>query len=713
MSALAFLGLCWGQPAKESKVTIPITQSNEGKGAPAGQPCPAGEDFESAGYTVADSKVDNPFDFLPWVHAKDMAAEEAIGKLVNGKPFRYSTAVSNALDVINQQDFFPSASFLRIKVRIEMVVVYCSEKNLKLVYHVYSSAVTPSTAGTPESQTIQNESPQKTAGLTDDTASMKSYQLTPSAGFDSTNKVHAGGTLNLDLCPSCKFRLQGVAEGQGSQAMSSAHVAIKLSHDLLGAISHFDALLNFNDSSLPTGAGQLHNALGSLQGSATTRPFWGGNVSGRFGGLLEKGSEEALLHIPLPQAVLTATAVNALKLYGGLDSRLNHQVLSASFGLELGTDDVSSGLQWKKYIGDVRHEFWHSLGDRAEIDIDSRFTLGTIQASPGKIPLAERFFGGNYEQAFMPDDSWDIRSNPIIRAIPGLRFYDTPAGPGGNSFKAYNLTIALATWRKPVVPAEVKREPKFMMLLNGQLTSATSIEQLHYLTLDPGYINVVKVVAPQVVSVLNDLKNSAAAAEASHPDQLAKFQTCASAVKLALARATKIATASDASQYGYVATLLKPPTTPGAAGGSEDDNLLTKVVDRCGDLALVVPGAGINVGPVSSAQNDLETSFSHVNQTAAQDKAKSDMVFVRRTLNTLFHDADLFSLGPVAIVDVAEIGPTGPGVSGMRYGPGGGVRLELASTVDFTVGYARNVSPGPGEGSGAVFFSIGMRDLFH
>lgn len=313
----------------------------------------------------------------------------------------------------------------------------------------------------------------------------------------------------------------------------------------------------------------------------------------------------------------------------------------------------------------------------------------------------------------MPDGSWDIASNPVIRAIPGLRFYETAAGPGGNSFKAYNLTVALATWRKPVVPAEVKREPKFMTLLNGQLTSATSIEQLHYLTQDPGYINIVKVLVPRVVNALNNLKGSVAAAEAPHPDQLATLQTCESAVKLALARATRISTSSDASQYGYVATLLKPPAPPGAAGGSEDDDLLTKVLDRCGDLPSRLPEAGIDVASIRTAQNDIETSFSQINQARAQDKAKSDMLFVRRTLNTLFRDTDLFSVGPVAIVDIAQLGPTALGVSGTRYGPGGGVRLELASTVNFTVGYARNVSPGPGEGSGAIFFAIGMRDLFH
>jgi hypothetical protein len=49
----------------------------------------------------------------------------------------------------------------------------------------------------------------------------------------------------------------------------------------------------------------------------------------------------------------------------------------------------------------------------------------------------------------------------------------------------------------------------------------------------------------------------------------------------------------------------------------------------------------------------------------------------------------------------------------VRYGPGGGIRFELATVAHFTVGYAWNVRRGPDEGRGNVFFSIGIRDLFH
>jgi hypothetical protein len=89
------------------------------------------------------------------------------------------------------------------------------------------------------------------------------------------------------------------------------------------------------------------------------------------------------------------------------------------------------------------------------------------------------------------------------------------------------------------------------------------------------------------------------------------------------------------------------------------------------------------------------------------------MAFVSRTLKTLFHDVNLAAISPVVVFDIAQIGPTSPGLNGTRYGPGGGVRLDIASAVHFTVGYARNVKAGPGEGSGAIFFSMGLRDLFH
>ena len=105
--------------------------------------------------------------------------------------------------------------------------------------------------------------------------------------------------------------------------------------------------------------------------------------------------------------------------------------------------------------------------------------------------------------------------------------------------------------------------------------------------------------------------------------------------------------------------------------------------------------------------------FNAIDQKAAARKAANDIAFVKRTLNTLFKDLNIFSVGPVAVFDAASIGPARGGLGGSRIGPGGGIRLELASSVNFTLGYAWNVNRQPGEGKGALFVSIGVRDLFH
>ena len=592
-------------------------------------------------------------------------------------------------------------------MRVELVVVHCSGTNADLVYQVFSSQILPSVSGTPEGQKEAQQSPQSATGLTQGSfPSATPLNLTPSFGFDSTDKLYSGGQLRLKLCAICDFPLQFVAEGQGSQAMESIHIAFKGSQDSLGPIAHSDYLLNYNKVALPTGAGQVQSALASLQYLGTTRAFFGGNVSARFGGLVEKGNEQAQIGNGVPSDALTSGSVNAVKLYGGLDSRLPNHVLSASIGVELGTANLASGVQWKKYVGDVRHDFWHTLGDHHSFDLESRLTVGAIQTA-ASIPVAERFFGGNYEQFFMPDDSWQIRANPVIRAIPGSRLYQTQDGPGADHFLAYNLTAALGVWRRPLVPSEVNNDPDFANLLKGQLRTATSFTQLHYAATDPHYLNIVYEL-PSILSDLNRLNAAVSSAQHLHPDQFATtFKSCTSAIKMAIGRTTSARQSSDAQQYGLVSTLLK---------SDPDEDRLTKVIQRCGDQVLISAPVALSnrdLQPVIDEQNKIEREYALIDQKAAARKAAADIVFVRRALDTLFHDVNLFSISPVAIFDVVNIGSTLPGTKGTRYFPGAGLRLDLASAVNFTIGYARNLTPGPGEGSGAIFFSMGVRDLFH
>jgi hypothetical protein len=63
--------------------------------------------------------------------------------------------------------------------------------------------------------------------------------------------------------------------------------------------------------------------------------------------------------------------------------------------------------------------------------------------------------------------------------------------------------------------------------------------------------------------------------------------------------------------------------------------------------------------------------------------------------------------------DVAHIGPTGEDPhDGNRFAVGGGIRLTLVSTLNLTLTYAVNPQRRPGEGSGALFFALTMRNLF-
>jgi hypothetical protein len=126
-----------------------------------------------------------------------------------------------------------------------------------------------------------------------------------------------------------------------------------------------------------------------------------------------------------------------------------------------------------------------------------------------------------------------------------------------------------------------------------------------------------------------------------------------------------------------------------------------------GDAAIAASSASLD-----SLHKNMESEFSQIDQGKASAQAEQTMAFPRRTLNTIFNEVNIYSVSPVFVFDVAKIGPEQAGVAGVRLGPGAGLRLELASTAHFTIGYAWNVRQGPGEGSGTVFFSIGVRDIF-
>lgn len=406
----------------------------------------------------------------------------------------------------------------------------------------------------------------------------------------------------------------------------------------------------------------------------------------------------------LPPQTLSNAGYGSSKGYLGLSSRLNHNVFSISYGLELGSIGPTTQIDWLKHIGDVVDEFWISIGDHKPLEVESRFTVGGIQVLHS-IPLSARFFGGNDEQFFIPGDSWQIRDVPVIRAIPANQFYLTAQGAGADAFASVNLTVAYPVKTHPIMPKELSADQEFNQLLHAQIVSAASVEQNYYSWKDDHFSAALKKL-PQLNQQLDALEMAVDKAQSANPGQLQnQFADCTTSIATAVFDVANALMAKGVAQYGDLSALL-PVDSDDLK--SVQDTCVGELNQQLNDPSITTAAAAVNAGRTA-----ILTDFNAINQNLAAQKAQGDIAFVNRTLNTLFNDLNLFSVSPVAVFDTAWIGPAKAPFGGNRVGPGGGIRLEVASYVNFTVGYAWNINRQPGEGTGALFFNIGVRDLFH
>jgi hypothetical protein len=379
-------------------------------------------------------------------------------------------------------------------------------------------------------------------------------------------------------------------------------------------------------------------------------------------------------------------------------------VLAASYGVQLGSIGPSGRIDWIKHVGDLAHEVVVPLGDHRPLSIESRLTGGLLSV-PGRVPVTARFFGGNREEPFIPGDGWRIRSNPVIRSIPANRLDRTSEGPGGTRFFAYNLTAAFPIWRRPVVPSELSRDPQFGPLLQGQLVSATSTVQTGYVSQDPSF----KAAAARlgdVVAALTSLLAAVEAVESTGTDDLAELvDACTSAIKRADGRARRAAESKNEAQVGRLAALLT---------ADPDEDRLNRVRAAClTDLngRLQSPALASEAETLERIHLAMEADYAKIDQGVASRRAETEMAYVKRTVHTLVSELNLMSVSPVLMLDVAHIGPASSRL-GTRYGIGGGLRVSLANSVDFTAGYLANPRRLADEPPGAFFFSMQFKDLF-
>jgi len=672
-----------------------------------------GINLETANFKVRKLRIDDPFLFLPWVKARQKRATAQITELIQGKPFTYNDVSDKALKIIEDENFLPDTSDARVRLRLEFVSVEnCTEGQVDVIYRIYSTQILPVLSARPEERVKERETPQTPAGQNTVLAKDSSpFHFVPTGGYDSTDLLFGGGRFEYKPNRIGKLPFQSaLIKGEASSRMHNVSAALEGTYDseveTPGWLAHADWLVNFSHYSLPTGAGDIKGGHVMLHFAGVTKPLAGGNLSFRFGAALDGGNRQTEPgNLILAPKTVSNAGFGSLKLYGGMDSRFARNIFSASYGLELGSVGPAARVDWRKHIFDARHQFWYSLGNHHLLDLEQRFTMGKLEV-PGKVPLPDRFFGGNNEEFLIASDDWQIRANPVIRAIPGSRFFETAEGAGARSFFSYNLTAAYGIWRQTLVPEELTSDDEFNSQLEGSITSVTSTLEVFYYSKDPHYATVVSQL-PAAQTALQDLQTTVTTAQGTHAGADPElFKACTNAIRRVSRRITN-AISTSRVPYGSIAEVLSE---------DPDDDQLLNVRQACEtDLNGALKDAALTsaTSRVETLRTQLTAEFNQIDTKKAGKKAKDDMAFTRRTLNTLFNDVNIYSISPVFVFDVARIGPRNGVFGGTRYGPGAGIRFELATTAHFTFGYAWNVNQGPGEGRGNIFFGIGVRDLFH
>jgi hypothetical protein len=681
--------------------------------------CPVGTDFEAAGYSIRSVRVENPFEFLPWIAAAVGNARSQVSHL-QGAPYKNGD-VKKAEDTVSNIVFLPAPPDLRVAVDLMVTSVEkCSGKQLDLTFWILSSQITPVLSGTLESGTKEKSSPQTSSGADAKTNKLKIF---PAAGYNRTDRFYAGGSAQYDMVtgrfPFGKFRIDGL----GSTSMHNIDATLAGSHDAaLGWLAHAQWDLNYHSNSEPAVNSQLAQNRLAAQFSAVSRT----PILLRFGTSLEGGNLQSTVPqgIPVAPETVTSSGYGSLKFFLGTTGRwqktdnvslgkaVPFSTFSASYGVELGSTESGSSLSWIKHIADFADDLTLPFGDHRWVDLETRLTTGFIQVR-SVVPQAARFFGGNRLTPFISGNDWMISSNPFIRSIPANRLATTTDGFGGTSFISFNSTLSLITWRFPLVPAEVTNDKDFPQQMQDAFTTSESLLDVGYQTSNQHYQAMVSNL-PKVQSALANLKSAVTNAQkTATPETADIFKECLRPIGFATVRTKDAQTHKGQVQYGEVSDLLqdepnKPPDPKAKT------NLLNNIHEACvNQLNAQVKDATIAraASELDALHSTMETEFHAIDRTASHDRAKAEMTYPKATLNTLLYQVNLFSLSPVLVFDVAHLGPA-TATLGTRYAAGGGVRLDLVSHVEFTLGYALNPKRLPNEGKGALFFSMGLKNLF-
>ena len=652
--------------------------------------------YEANHYVVSKIVLRQTFDFVYFIR-------RSLDRLKTGLPLKEGEPYVRAMetdsfehlkDALDGDQAFGTTPF---KVTAGLSYIEnCNESahpgTLEIHYYLFSTDPFSAAATPPESRAGEDQDPAKAAQNT----THPSSSIIPSLAYDRSDRLAIGGSVQGNLqMPGLKSM---TVSSSGSSSSRDIQAQLNGDRELgMGALDRLDYHLQYSTNDQPAGSLQLHENVLSLRAVASTKlkTLNSGNKIGyRYGLSIGGGNQQTGGATGAPAGTVANSREGDIRLLVGMTYTTRYTDLSTSYALRIsgpGFDALSSAAN----IVDATYG-WRQGGTHKPWDIAARGTAGTIARS-GNILLNGRFFGGNGVAPFLPGDSWMIPYGPLLRSIPRNRL--TGAGYGGASFYSTNLTVGKVLKSSPLIPTEIETSAGFADGVTAAENTAENFFADDYETSSDGYKTLVAKFGAQFLTDLTAVQQLLHSLASSAPARDAGTQTRGA---LSVARMAMQGTP----------LMLKTFTNPD----------ISKVLKLVADLEKIAPtlsGAQRTQATDAIAALNLDVqkfkeALSAIDQSptaaAARVHAQKDMKGPREVIDTLRHEAAVWSFSAVGILDTGRLWPD---PNGARYAIGAGGRFSILS-VNFTAGYAVNPHPYRtlGQGRGAVFFSMTYTNLF-
>ena len=425
---------------------VPVVCADDG-----GDKCGESPEFyEAQNYSVREVKIETPLDWL--LGSVDRKLTEMLSSpampIKKGDAYRKANVDAG---FIRLKDSFPELTVNpeeHVAVRIAKPGLgncNAQTKMLDVVYHVYTFSFSYYLSRVFEKG--RTDAVKRSVIDTAATELLANYFPQPFVGYNRSRSVFGGSNLTIKQPVGPLDKIALMASGSSESAEAQATGAGTLDYNE-GTIRHVAYQFRYGYSDIPGGGIKFKEGSGLGQLSVGTRAFGSHELILRFGGLVEGGNKQTNLDQRLlPAAALADSGYGSIKAFVGGTMRLGTNAIKSSYGLQLGSANKGSSLDYVKQIVDTAADFHYLVTDHRPITLALQFTAGAIHRR-GRLPVAERFFGGNAAQNFIAGDDWMIRSSPFIRSFPQNSFPQTKVGgiPGGDRFFSTNVTLAVTVW---------------------------------------------------------------------------------------------------------------------------------------------------------------------------------------------------------------------------------------------------------------------------